>query len=42
MASGGITTLDDLNLLEDLGCEAAIIGNPLFDGKIRLRDLETY
>ena len=42
IASGGVTSLDDLNALEDLGCEAAIIGKALYEGHIRLRDLETY
>ncbi|WP_040249056.1 1-(5-phosphoribosyl)-5-[(5-phosphoribosylamino)methylideneamino]imidazole-4-carboxamide isomerase [Psychroserpens mesophilus] len=42
IASGGVTSLSDLNALEDLGCEAAIIGKALYEGHIRLRDLETY
>ena len=42
IASGGVTSLSDLNELEDLGCEAAIIGKALYEGHIRLRDLETY
>lgn len=42
IASGGVTSLDDLNALEDLGCEGAIIGKALYEGHIRLRDLETY
>lgn len=42
IASGGVTSLDNLNLLEDLGCEGAIIGKALYEGHIRLRDLETY
>ena len=42
IASGGVTSLDDLNVLEDLGCEGAIIGKALYEGHIRLRDLESY
>nr|WP_321234882.1 1-(5-phosphoribosyl)-5-[(5-phosphoribosylamino)methylideneamino]imidazole-4-carboxamide isomerase [uncultured Psychroserpens sp.] len=42
IASGGVTSIDDLNTLEDLGCEGAIIGKALYEGHIRLRDLETY
>ncbi|WP_460218905.1 1-(5-phosphoribosyl)-5-[(5-phosphoribosylamino)methylideneamino]imidazole-4-carboxamide isomerase [Psychroserpens sp. MEBiC05023] len=42
IASGGVTSIDDLNALEDLGCEGAIIGKALYEGHIRLRDLETY
>jgi phosphoribosylformimino-5-aminoimidazole carboxamide ribotide isomerase len=42
IASGGITTLDDLNKLENLGCEGAIIGKAIYEGYISLRDLEIY
>lgn len=42
IASGGVTSLEDLNVLEDLGCEGAIIGKALYEGHIRLRDLEIY
>jgi len=42
IASGGITSIDDINMLEDLGCEGAIIGKALYEGRILLRDLETY
>ncbi|MEY8849034.1 1-(5-phosphoribosyl)-5-[(5-phosphoribosylamino)methylideneamino]imidazole-4-carboxamide isomerase [Psychroserpens sp. XS_ASV72] len=41
IASGGIRSIDDLNRLEDLGCEGAIIGKALYEGHINLRDLET-
>ena len=42
IASGGVTSVDDLNALEDVGCEAAIIGKAIYEGKIRLKDLEIY
>lgn len=42
IASGGVTSIDDLNVLEDLGCEGAIIGKALYEGHIKLRDLETH
>ena len=42
IASGGITSIEDLNKLEDLGCEGAIIGKALYEGHIRLKDLESY
>ncbi|MEM5564792.1 1-(5-phosphoribosyl)-5-[(5-phosphoribosylamino)methylideneamino]imidazole-4-carboxamide isomerase [Psychroserpens sp. AS72] len=41
IASGGVTSIDDLNKLEDLGCEAAIIGKALYEGHIKLSDLGT-
>jgi len=42
IASGGITTIEDINKLEELGCEGAIIGKALYEGRISLRELETY
>ncbi|WP_298757779.1 1-(5-phosphoribosyl)-5-[(5-phosphoribosylamino)methylideneamino]imidazole-4-carboxamide isomerase [uncultured Psychroserpens sp.] len=42
IASGGVTSIDDLNALEDLGCEGAIIGKAIYEGHILLRDLETH
>jgi phosphoribosylformimino-5-aminoimidazole carboxamide ribotide isomerase len=42
IASGGITTIEDINKLEDLGCEGAIIGKALYEGRISLRELETF
>lgn len=42
IASGGVTTLDDLYQLEELGCAAAIIGKAIYEGKISLKELETY
>ena len=41
IASGGVTSIEDLNALENLGCEAAIIGKAIYEGHILLRDLET-
>ena len=41
IASGGITSIEDLNRLEDLGCEAAIIGKAIYEGYIKLSDLGT-
>jgi phosphoribosylformimino-5-aminoimidazole carboxamide ribotide isomerase len=42
IASGGVTSIDDINQLEDLGCEGAIVGKAIYEGHIKLRDLETY
>lgn len=42
IASGGVTTLDDLYQLEELGCEAAIIGKAIYEGKISLKALENF
>ena len=42
IASGGVTTLDDLYQLEELGCTAAIIGKAIYEGNISLKELERY
>jgi phosphoribosylformimino-5-aminoimidazole carboxamide ribotide isomerase len=39
IASGGIASLDDVNLLRDAGCEGAIIGKAIYEGKIKLKEL---
>ena len=42
ISSGGITTTEDLYKLKDLGCEGAIIGKAIYEGYIRLKDLEGF
>lgn len=39
VASGGVSTIDDLIQLKKLGCEGAIIGKAFYEGKISLKDL---
>lgn len=39
IASGGITTIDDVLKLIELGCEGAIIGKAIYEGTINLNDL---
>ena len=38
IASGGITTLDDVRDLRDIGCRGAIIGRALYEGRISVKD----
>ncbi len=40
IASGGVTTLEDLIQLKNLGCDGAIIGKAIYEGRITLKDLE--
>ena len=40
IASGGISTLDDLHALSDIGCEGAIIGKAIYENRIGLKDLK--
>ena len=42
IASGGISTFDEIPRLAALGCEGTIIGKALYEGKISLKQLEKY
>lgn len=42
IASGGISTFDELPKLAKLGCEGTIIGKAIYENRIRLKQLETY
>lgn len=42
IASGGVSTMDDIYQCAELGCAAAIIGKAIYEGKISLKELETY
>jgi phosphoribosylformimino-5-aminoimidazole carboxamide ribotide isomerase len=39
IASGGVSSLSDLEDLKSLGCEAAIVGKAFYEGKISLKEL---
>lgn len=39
IASGGVTTLADLELLKTMGCEGAIIGKAFYEGTIKIENL---
>lgn len=39
IASGGITTLDDVLKLKELGCEGVIIGKAIYENTINLKEL---
>lgn len=42
IASGGITTIDDLHILQQIGCEGAIIGKAIYEGNISLKELREF
>jgi phosphoribosylformimino-5-aminoimidazole carboxamide ribotide isomerase len=42
IASGGISTFDELPKLAELGCEGTIIGKAIYEGRISLKHLESY
>ncbi len=39
IASGGISSIKDIKELKDAGCEGAIIGKAVYEGKITLKEL---
>ena len=38
IASGGITSIGDLHAMKEIGCEGAIIGKAIYEGKIDLKE----
>jgi len=42
IASGGITTIDDVYKVQEIGCEGAIIGKALYEGSIKLSELKPF
>ena len=41
IASGGVTTIDDVIKLKEIGCKGAIIGKAIYEGTIDLQQLQT-
>jgi phosphoribosylformimino-5-aminoimidazole carboxamide ribotide isomerase len=41
-ASGGVTTLSDIELVKEAGCSGAIIGKAIYEGLISLEDLRKF
>ena len=39
IASGGVSSLGDLHQLKALGCEGAIVGKAIYEGRIKLEEL---
>ena len=42
VASGGIAEFDDLPRLQEIGCEGAILGKAIYEGRITLKQLEKF
>jgi phosphoribosylformimino-5-aminoimidazole carboxamide ribotide isomerase len=42
VASGGVTTLQDLQDLKEAGCHGAIVGKAIYENRISLQDLQTF
>lgn len=41
IASGGITSVADLKQLKEIGCDGAIIGKAIYEGRITLKEIST-
>jgi len=41
IASGGVSSTEDLKALQAIGCEGAIIGKALYEGRIKLKELRS-
>ena len=41
IASGGVSSIEDLKALQAIGCEGAIIGKALYEGRIKLKELRS-
>lgn len=42
VASGGISKMEDIELLDEAGIDGAIVGKAIYEGKIALKTLESY
>ncbi len=42
IASGGISSFEELPKLKEIGCEATIIGKAIYENRISLKQLESY
>jgi len=42
IASGGISTFEELPKLAAMGCEGTIIGKAIYENKISMKELEDY
>lgn len=40
IASGGVSSLQDLDELQNIGCKAAIVGKAIYEGHIKIADLK--
>jgi len=42
IASGGVTSIKDLENLKNLGCAGAIVGKAIYEGRISLKELRAF
>jgi phosphoribosylformimino-5-aminoimidazole carboxamide ribotide isomerase len=39
IASGGVSSIDDVDELQEIGCKGVIIGKAIYEGKVKLSEL---
>jgi phosphoribosylformimino-5-aminoimidazole carboxamide ribotide isomerase len=42
IASGGVSSIDDVHELKEIGCKGVIIGKAIYEGRIELQQLEEF
>lgn len=42
IASGGVSSIDDVYALQDIGCKGVIIGKAIYEGRVQLSDLKSF
>lgn len=42
IASGGVSSMDDLYALKEIGCSGAIVGKAIYEGRIQLSQLKQF
>ena len=42
IASGGISSIEELPILKEIGCEGVIIGKAIYENRISMHQLEKY
>lgn len=42
VASGGVSSIEDLEILKSIGCKGAIVGKAIYEGKIDLKVLSSF
>ncbi len=42
IASGGVSSMEDLQALDAIGCSGAIVGKAIYEGRITLDELKTF
>jgi phosphoribosylformimino-5-aminoimidazole carboxamide ribotide isomerase len=42
IASGGVSSVDDVYQLQDIGCKGVIIGKAIYEGRIQISELKSF